>query len=134
MKRSVLAVGAGFVLIAVLSFGTDLLVRAALPDAFDATGRTGSVPLLLLTLAYVGVYAVAGCYMAAALAPSRPLRHALVLGALGLAFTTAGTLATWDTAPPWYHAVALLLVLPYAWLGGWLRQRALVRPRGGRRG
>ncbi|CAA9303943.1 MAG: hypothetical protein AVDCRST_MAG40-543, partial [uncultured Gemmatimonadaceae bacterium] len=131
---SIVAVAVGFVLIAALAFGTDALLRAALPGSFDASGRITSTPLLLLTLAYVGVYAVAGCYTAAALAPGRPMRHALVLGALGLVFTALGTAAAWHSAPAWYHAVSLLLVLPYAWLGGRLRERARGRPRGGRRG
>ena len=134
MKRSILAVAAGFVLIAVLSFGTDAAVRAAWPGAFDAAGRTDDVRMLLFTIAYVGVFATAGCYLAAALAPDRPMRHALVLGALGLVFTALGTAATWSTAPAWYHVVSLLLVLPYAWLGGRLRERELARPRGGRAG
>ena len=134
MKRTVLAVAAGFVLIAALSFGTDAMVRAAWPGAFDAAGATTSVPMLLLSLAYVGVFATAGCYLTAALAPGRPMRHALILGALGLAFNVAGAAARWDTAPAWYHAAALALVLPYAWLGGRLRERELARPRGGRPG
>jgi hypothetical protein len=125
MKRSVLAVAVGFVTIAALSISTDLLVRAAWPGAFDARGRTDSVALLLLTIAYVGVFAIGGCYLAARLAPDRPMRHALVLGGLGLAFSVAGTAAAWATAPVWYHLVSLLLVMPYAWLGGWLRERQL---------
>ena len=133
MKRSILAVGAGFVLIAALSFGTDAMLRAAWPGAFDAAGRSVDLRLLLLTIAYVGVFATAGCYLAAALAPARPMRHALVLGALGLVFTAVGTAAQWDSAPAWYHAVSLALVLPYAWLGGRLREREFTRPRGGRR-
>lgn len=133
MKRSILAVAAGFALIAALSFGTDALVRAAWPGAFDAAGRSDDARLLALTIVYVGVYATAGCYLAAALAPSRPMRHALVLGALGLVFTTLGTVAQWDSAPAWYHVASLALVLPYAWLGGRLRERSHTRPRGGRR-
>jgi hypothetical protein len=123
MGRSVLAIVIGFVFIGALSFTTDALVRAALPGAFDVAGGTTSVPVLVLTLAYVGLFAVAGCYLAARLAPGRPMTHALVLGGLGLLFNIAGTVATWATAPAWYHAVALALVLPYAWLGGHLRQR-----------
>jgi hypothetical protein len=53
------------------------------------------------------------------------MRHALILGALGLAFNVAGTIQMWDTAPAWYHAVALALVMPTAWLGGHLRERQL---------
>ena len=132
MRRSIVAVAVGFVAIAVLSFGTDALVRAAAPGAFEAGGRTDSVPLLLLTLVYVAVYAVAGCYLAASLAPARPMRHALVLGASGLAFTGLGTVLAWDTAPAWYHIVSLAMVLPYAWLGGRLRERQLAATGAGR--
>ena len=123
MLRSVLAIVAGFVLIGALSVGTDALVRAAAPRAFDAAGRTDSVPILLLTIAYVGVYAVAGCYLAARLAPDRPMLHAMILGALGLAFNVLGTIKKWDSAPAWYHVAALALVLPYAWLGGRLAEK-----------
>lgn len=125
MLRSILAVAAGFVTIAVLSFGTDAALRTLLPGAVDATGRMASGPLLGLTLAYVAVYAVAGCYLAARLAPNAPMRHALVLGVLGLLFTLAATAATWSLAPAWYHGVSLAVVMPYAWLGGLLREREL---------
>jgi hypothetical protein len=74
---------------------------------------------------YVGVFATAGCYLTARLAPSQPMRHALVLGVLGLVFNVAGTVAMWDTAPAWYHVASLLLVMPYAWLGGRIRDRQL---------
>jgi hypothetical protein len=133
VKRSILAVVAGFVLIAALSFGTDAVLRAVWPGAVDAAGRSADARFLLLSIAYVGVFATAGCYLAAALAPARPMRHALVLGALGLVFTTLGTATQWNSAPAWYHVVSLALVLPYAWLGGRLRERELTRPRGGRR-
>ena len=123
MLRSILAVVAGFVYIGALSVGADFLVRAAMPDAFAANGRTDSVPLLLGIQIYVGVFAISGCYLAARLAGRAPMRHAMILGALGLAFNVAGTIAMWDTAPVWFHALALALVLPYAWAGGWLRER-----------
>ena len=127
MGRSIVAVVVGFLLIGALSFGTDAAVRAALPNAYDAAGRTNSVPLLLAVIVYVGVYAVAGCYLTARLAPSRPMRHAMILGLLGLAFNVAGTVRMWDTAPAWFHVVSLALVLPFAWLGGRLRERELER-------
>ena len=127
MWRSILAIAVGFVLIGALSIGTDALVHAAAPGRFDASGRTDSVPLLLFTLFYVGVYAVAGCYLTARLAPSHPMRHAMILGALGLAFNVMGSVAMWETVPVWYHVVALALVLPFAWMGGRLRERELER-------
>jgi hypothetical protein len=123
MPRSIAAVLAGFILIGALSVGADLLLRQAVPTAFGPAGRVDSVPILLLMMGYVGVFAVGGCYLAARLAPSRPMIHALVLGALGLLFTGYNTIVVfWDTAPAWFHVASLLLVMPYAWLGGRLRE------------
>ena len=125
MMRSILSIIAGFILICVLAFGSDVLVRLAMPGAFKAPGITESVPLLLLTLAYVFVFAVVGCYLTARLAPHSPMKHALILGLLGLVFNIIGTTLMWNTAPVWYHITALLMVMPAAWLGGRLREAQL---------
>lgn len=125
MGRSILAIVTGFLVIGALSFGADAVLRQIMPTAFDAAGRAGSVAVLLLTMAYVAVFAIAGCYLAARLAPNRPMRHALILGVLGLVFNIAGSVAVWDTAPAWYHVVSLLMVMPYAWIGGKLRENQL---------
>ena len=125
MARSLLAIATGFVLIALLSFGTDVALKSAMPSLYEADGSTSSVPLLVLTIAYVGLYATAGCYLAARMAPSRPMRHAVILGILGVVFNIAGAIAMWHTAPVWYHGVSLLLVMLWAWLGGRMREQEL---------
>ena len=127
MLRSIAAIVLGFIFIGALAFGADAVLRAVMPSAFSPTGRVESVPVLLLMQAYVIIFAVTGCYLAARLAPNRPLRHALILGLLGLAFNVAGTIAMWNTAPAWYHVLALALVMPAAWLGGRLREMQLER-------
>lgn len=132
MGRSILAVVAGFVAIFLVATGIDLGVKAALPGYFDANGRTDHVGILLLTLTYVGLAATAGCYLAARLAPSNPMRHALILGGLGLLFNIAGSVAMWDTAPAWYHAAGLLTTMLWAWLGGRIRERQLASSPGAR--
>ena len=123
--QSILAVLAGFVTIFVVATGTDMLVKGAAAASYDASGGTSSVPILLLTIGYVAVAAVFGCYLTARLAPSAPMKHALVLGALGLIFNVLGAIFTWALFPAWFHVVQLLLVMPYAWLGGRLRERQL---------
>ena len=122
--RSILAVVAGFVVIGALSFGTDAALRAAgvLPAA---TEPISSIPLLLLMMAYIAVFAIFGCWLTAYLAPSHPMRHALILGVLGLAFNLLSTAAVWNLYPKWYIVVSLALVMPYAWIGGRLRERQL---------
>jgi len=126
MVRSILAIVAGFVAIAVLSIGTDVVLAAA--GVFPPANQPVTDPaLLVLTLAYVAVYAIAGCYFTAALAPSRPLLHALILGALGLAFNIATALGMRGQVPDWYLAAGLALTMPYAWIGGKLREIHLAR-------
>jgi hypothetical protein len=125
MVRSVIAIVVGFLVIGVLATGADYALQQVIPGAVDGNGRMTSVPLLLLTQMYVFAFAVFGCWLTARLAPNRPLQHALVLGALGLAFNVVGTIARWDNAPAWYHVIALMLVMPAAWIGGRLRERQL---------
>ena len=127
--RSILAIVSGFVAIALLSLSADRLVHHMWPGAFDAAGRTDSVGMLTFTLAYVALFAVLGCYLAARLAPNRPMSHALVLGLLGVVFTGVGTIGAWATAPAWYHVADVALVMPYAWVGGHLRMLQIEEPR-----
>lgn len=127
MLRSVIAIVVGFIIIAVLAIGADFALRSAMPDVFSPTGRVENTGVLLLMLGYVFVFAVAGCYLTARLAPQNPLKHALVLGVFGLVFNILGTIAMWETAPAWFHIVALILVMPAAWLGGRLREAQLAR-------
>lgn len=125
MLRSIGAIVLGFVVIGALALGTDALLRETAPQFYGPGGRVDHVGFLLFTQLYVVAYATFGCWLAARLAPARPMRHALALGALGLAFNVMGTITLWHTAPAWYHVLALTLVMPAAWLGGRLRERQL---------
>ena len=127
MVRSIIAVVAGFLFIGALSFGATFLLKVVMPGAL--TARTESVPVLLLVTAYVAVFAVAGCYLTALLAGRSPMKHALILGVLGLIFNIIGAAGRWDTAPAWFHIISVLLVMPYAWLGGRLREMQLRKSR-----
>jgi len=128
MLRSILAVVAGFVAIAVLSFGTSAALAAAgvVPPAGQPVMETG--PLVLST-AYVAVFAIAGCWLAAYLAPARPMLHALILGGLGLLFNVFGAVSARGLYPGWYLAAGIALTMPYAWIGGRLREMQLARGR-----
>lgn len=121
--RSILAVVVGFVVIGVLAAGTTALLGGAVPGLFDANGRATSLRWELVTHAYVFAYATLGCWLAARLAPDRPMRHALILGVLGLVFNVVGSGMRWSTAPAWSHLLGIALVMPAAWLGGYLAER-----------
>ncbi len=126
--RSILAIVAGFMFIGALAgiTGTTLQAAGILPAAGEPLTDIGPV---LLETAYVAVFAIAGCWLAAWLAPNRPMRHALILGALGLAFNLMGAAASWGLRPVWAVVLNLALVMPYAWIGGRLREMQLERER-----
>lgn len=117
MLRSIVAIVVGFILIGVLSFGMDAVVRNWVPEAF-INGRVEDPIVLSLTLAYVFIFAIMGCYITGRLAPHHPMNHAMILGILGFIFNILGAMSQWDKAPSWYHVAALAMVLPAAWLGG----------------
>jgi hypothetical protein len=80
-----------------------------------------TTPLLLLATAYRSVYSVAGCYLAARLAPDRPMRHALALGGVGVVVSIAGAIIMRGAGPAWYPLALIVLAMPCAWVGGRLR-------------
>lgn len=123
MGRSILAILAGFVLIFALATGTNMLLAAVAPETFHASGIVTGTGALVVSLVYVAVYAIAGCFLTGMLAPSHPTRHALILGALGLAFNLMAAVATWDQVPSWYNLAGVALTMPYAWIGGRLAER-----------
>jgi hypothetical protein len=114
---------AGLLAIFALSLGTDVLLHAA--GFFPPLGQSMSDQLFLLATAYRTVYAIAGCYITARLAPDQPMKHALVLGLVGVALSTLGAVLTWNhqpsMGPHWYSLALIAQSMPCAWVGGWLR-------------
>jgi hypothetical protein len=118
--RSLGAVFAGFVVVVVLSLGTDVALRAT--GVFPPWGRPMSDALFVLATAYRTLYAVVGSYVTARLAPNRPMQHALAGGLVGLVLSIVGAVATWDRGPEfgphWYPLALVATALPCAWAGG----------------
>ncbi len=126
--KSIGAIVAGFVVVVVLSIATDAVLESTgvLPPPDKGLYDTG---LLLLALAYRTVYTVTGCYVAARLAPDRPMRHALILGVIGFAVGTFAAIATanMNLGPSWYAWAVAVEALPCAWLGGRLAEALSAR-------
>lgn len=121
--KSIGAVFAGIVSIVVLSTGTDAALRAS--GVFPPSGERMSDALFLLATIYRTGYGVAGGYITARLAPNRPMQHALVLGAIGVALCIVGIMVTSgrgpELGPAWYSFALLVLAMPQTWAGGRLR-------------
>jgi hypothetical protein len=77
-------------------------------------------------LVYRLLFNLCGCAIAARLAAQRPMRAALVLGALLMGFAAIWLVQSWPDAavPQWHPTLLVLLALPAAWLGGRLGRRA----------
>jgi len=118
--RSIGAVLVGLLAIVIISIATDSAMHAT--GVFPPFGEPMSDALFLLATAYRIVISVAGCYIAAQLAPDRPMRHALALGVVGVVVSSAGAVATWNGGPAfgphWYPLALIALAMPCAWLGG----------------
>ncbi len=119
--KSIGAILAGFVTVVALSIGTDSVLEAT--GLFPPQNRPElytSGPLLM-ALIYRSLYTVAGGYVVAALAPGRPMRHAIILGILGVVAGTLGAAANWDkttVGTAWYPIALVIAALPCTWLGG----------------
>jgi len=121
--RSIVAVLAGVLAIIVLSIGTDMALHAS--GIYPPWGQRMADSLFVLATAYRTVYAVIGSYIAARLAPDRPMRHALLIGLVGLVLSLVGAVLTRNEGPEfgprWYSLAIVAIAMPCAWAGGKLR-------------
>lgn len=113
--RHAAAVLAGLATNFILGPAVDAVMHAT--HAFPPAGKPMSNGLFALAFGYRAVIGVFGAYLTARLAPSRPLRDALILGAVGIVLAVAGTLAMWGQGPLWYPLALVAITLPACWLG-----------------
>jgi len=125
--RSIAAVVIGIVATIAITIVTDIVLHAI--KLFPPLDQRVPDALLALATAYRTIYGIAGSYLTARLAPSRPVLHAMVGGALGFVVGIVGAVATWNGGPAyethWYPIALIVLALPQSWLGGWLRERQI---------
>ena len=106
--RSIVAVGAGFFTVMVLSAAADMLF-------------TGSA--LIVRLAYETAFALFAGYITARItATQRPLFHVLVMAGMVLAGRALISIAAWDVTPTWFNLGVLVLIFPAALLGAKLSE------------
>ncbi|MCI0351479.1 MAG: hypothetical protein L0Z53_18815 [Acidobacteriales bacterium] len=124
LRHSTGAVLAGVVLIFVLSLGTDVVLHAT--GVYPPWFQPMSTTLWLLATGYRIVYGILGGYITARLAPYKPVKHAVVLGLVGVVLSIIGVVTTWNKGPEfgpkWYPLALVAISIPCAWLGGvWYR-------------
>lgn len=119
--RAAGALIAGFLTVAVLSTAADAVLHAM--NYYPNDGTVGSDAELAVALAYRTLFTILGGVVTAWLAPSRPLRLATILGAIGTLFAILGLVTMWHVGHQWYPVGLVVLAIPSTALGGWLFTR-----------
>lgn len=120
LVKSIIAVIVGLTAGIVLSLLADMLLMAS---GLIQNLNLAPFPLLSFIIGYRFVFNVISCWLAARLAPDKPMRHAIALGCLGFLISLAGAIFMWDQAPAYYNIGLIVLAFPAAWLGGRLYDR-----------
>lgn len=116
-RKSIRAVLVGLVFIIGVTTLVDIGLHAM--GVFPASDQPLDNALSALATAYRVVIGVAGAWLTAWLAPAKPMKHALVLGAVGVFLAAVGVVVTWNMGlgPRWYPILLVVLALPQSWLG-----------------
>lgn len=121
--KSASALFVGFIIIFVLSVVTDILLEKngylKIKPFSDNAGWVIALVLICRSL-----YFVIGGFVAARLAPNHPVRHAVIIGCIGVALNILGAVTTWDIAPHWFSLSLIFLAFLCSWLGGKLAGRS----------
>jgi hypothetical protein len=126
--KSIGAILAGLIFIGVSHSLVDLILESL--GIFTPTTVRFDTPWMVITATvYRTLLSIAGCYVTGILAPSRPLLHTMILGAIGLVLSTAAAIATipLDWSPAWYPIALVLVTLPCAYIGGKLAERRTIK-------
>ena len=122
IAKSIGAILVGVIAIVVLSVITDMILEKS--GIFPPPEQGLFVPwMLMLALIYRCIYAVAGGYITATLAPNKPMLHAIILGVIGIVASAFGAIAAWNLSAHWYPIALVITALPCTWLGGKLKTK-----------
>jgi hypothetical protein len=116
--RSAWSVAAGVLFIVIGSTLADAVFHAI--GVYPPWDQPIDDTLSLLATSYRIVISVIGAWLTARLAPSNPMRHAMILGYVGTVLGLIGVVATWNLGlgPHWYPIALAVLAIPQCWAGG----------------
>lgn len=129
MKRSIWSVVAGVVFIIVATTLVDIALYLA--KVYPPMGEPMDDSLAVLATSYRIIISIIGAYLTAKLAPSKPMKHAMILGVVGTLLGLVGVAASWGKGlgPTWYPIALAVLAIPQCWAGGRLYELLSARSR-----
>ena len=116
--KSFLAVFIGLLFTILVTILVDIVLHVV--GVYGPINQPLSNGLAALALSYRVVITIAGAWLTARLAPANPMKHALILGAIGTLLGVIGVVTTWNKGmgPHWYPVAIAVLAIPQCWLGG----------------
>ena len=116
--KSILAVVVGVLFIIIVTTLVDFALHAA--GVYPPIDQPISDGLAVLATIYRVIISIAGAWITARLAPQKPMKHALILGVVGVILGLVGVVATWnlELGPRWYPIALVVLAIPQCWVGG----------------
>ena len=129
-RKSILPIIAGLLFTIAVTTLVDMALHTL--NVFASADQPLNDSLALLATSYRIVISIAGAWLTARLAPSKPMQHAIVLGIVGTILGVVGVIATWNLgmAPKWYAITLAVLAIPQCWLGGLLYEQRQNKPTG----
>ena len=121
--RSIWAVVAGLIIVVGLALVGDIISQKTGLYPMDGTVATNGA--FAIFLAYRLVFTVLGGYVTARLAPQNPVKHAVILGAIGTIGALAGVIAMTVKnmpGPAWYPWALVITAIPCTWIGAKIHQ------------
>ena len=117
-KKSIWAVVAGVLVIIIVTTVVDIALHAL--GVFPPKDQPLDDKLSVLATSYRIVISIGGAWLTARLAPTKPMKHALILGLVGTVLGLVGVVAIWNRGlgPRWYPIALAVLALPQCWVGG----------------
>jgi hypothetical protein len=115
--KSIWAIFAGFIIVAILSVVTDMIF--SLFDIFPIMTNFS----LFVAFIYRSIYTIVGGYVTASLAPNKPMRHVIILGYIGTFFAIVGVIVGWKLSAHWYPVLLALTSFLFIHMGGRIRLR-----------
>ena len=117
-KKSIWAVVAGVLVIIIVTTLVDIVLHTV--GVFPPMDEPINDALALLATSYRIVIGVGGAWLTGRLAPDKPMKHAMILGFVGVVLGLVGVVATWNKGlgPRWYPISLAVLAIPQCWAGG----------------
>jgi hypothetical protein len=124
--RSVAAVLAGFITLSVALNGVQGIATAVLlrmhPDLPATTSIVNySVASRVFWLVWETIAMTGAGYVTARVASSSHVAHATMMGLIQAVVTLWAMVSIQSQEPRWFWLTGIALMIPAAWLGGWLR-------------